>query len=403
MPRPIAMWGSAAVLSIVILFLVVGRQSREAQRRWAVQVTAKPLAGSVVFRNKGCATCHGVAANGTASGPGLRQRESLSGLPQLVTAMWNHAPRMWQAIASKQLPYPTLSYEETSQLVSYLYVSGYLDNGGDLQRGERLFEARKCGQCHSSSSDPERTARPVGRMAEADDPLSWTQALWNHASDMQAKMQSMGIAWPKFQASDLRDLFAYVRHMRQSPGDDPPDVAGDPDRGWALFQQKGCIHCHLVASGGGRIGPNLGADRELPPTFSEFGAALLNHFPEMQNAMQAEKTGVPRFEHHDMMDVAVFLYSLHYLEPTGSLQIGKSIFSWRGCSRCHGEDADGTNLGPALRGRAKTYTAVRLATNLWAHGERMYQNSQEDGRPWPTLEDSDIGHLLTFLNTSPDR
>ncbi|HYL12638.1 MAG TPA: c-type cytochrome [Terriglobales bacterium] len=402
-PRQIAIWGSAAVLSLVVLFFIVVGQNREAQRRWAVQVTAKPVAGSVVFRNKGCATCHGATANGTVSGPGLRQRESPPGLPQLVTAMWNHAPRMWQAMESRHLPYPTLSYEETSQLVSYLYVSGYLDNGGDSERGEKLFQARKCGQCHRDSSDGEDRARPLNAMAEANDPLLWTQALWNHASVMQAKMQSMGIAWPKFQASDLRDLFAYVRHMSQSPEDDPPDLAGDPDRGWALFQQKGCIRCHAVSAGPGRIGPSLGAERELPPTFSEFGAALLNHFPEMQNAMQAEKTGVPRFEDHDMMDVAVFLYSLHYLEPTGSPQIGKSIFSWRGCSRCHGENAEGTNEGPALRGRAKTYTAVRLATNLWAHGERMYQNSQKDGQPWPTLQDSDIGHLLTFLNTSPDR
>jgi len=402
-PRQIAVWGSAAVLSIVVLFLVVVRQSQESQRRWAVQVAAKPVAGSAVFRNKGCAACHGATANGTASGPRLRQRESLSGLPQLVTAMWNHAPRMWETMESKQLAYPALRYEETSQLVSYLYVSGYLDNDGDLARGEKLFEERKCGQCHRRSSDGENVARPLDEMAHASDPLSWTQALWNHASAMQAKMKSMGIAWPKYQASDLRDLFAYVRHMRSSADDDPPDVAGDPDRGWALFQQKGCIRCHAVSSEPGGIGPNLGADRALPPTFSEFGAALLNHFPEMQNAMQQEKTGVPRFEDHDVMDVAVFLYSLHYLEPTGSPQVGKSLFNWRGCSRCHGQNAEGTSEGPALRGRAKTYTAVRLATNLWGHGARMYQNSQTTGHAWPTLQDSDIGHLLTFLNTSPER
>jgi mono/diheme cytochrome c family protein len=401
-PRQIAIWGSAAVLSLVVLAIVLIRQSRDTQHRWAVQVAAKPVAGSVVFRNKGCAACHGSTASGAGSGPGLRQRESLSGLPQLVTAMWNHAPRMWEAMESKKLPYPTLNYEETSQLVSYLYVAGYLDNNGDVARGEKLFAARKCAQCHRAASGGEEKARPLNAMAQAEDPLSWTQALWNHGSAMQAKMQSMGIEWPKFQASDLRDLFAYARHMRNAPDDDALDVAGDPDRGWALFQQKGCIRCHAVSSEPGGIGPSLGSDRKLPPTFSEFGAVLVNHFPAMQNAMQAEKTGVPRFEDHEMMDLAVFLYSLHYLEPTGSPQVGKSIFQWRGCSRCHGESAEGTEDGPALRGRAKTYTALRLATNLWGHGARMYENSQKDGQPWPTLQDSDIGHLLTFLNTSSE-
>ncbi|HZU43274.1 MAG TPA: c-type cytochrome [Terriglobales bacterium] len=398
-PRQIAVWGMVAAVSLAALTFALVRQNKDVRQRSALQVRTSSLAGSEVFREKGCGACHGPNATGTPSGPALRQRQSLSGLPQLVTAMWNHAPRMWEKMRARGLEYPALSYEDTSQIISYLYISGYADNGGDPDRGRALFARDQCVRCHTAtkSSGPE-----LKRLAEAGDPLAWTQALWNHASEMRNKMTAEGITWPRFQPSDMRDLFAYVRHAGGS-GDQPAELRGDPDRGWRLFQQKGCISCHAVSSEATRMGPNLGPERPLPPTFSEFGAAMLNHFPQMENAVERENSDLPRFEDHEMTDVAVFLYTLHYLEPTGSPQIGKSVFAWRGCSRCHGDNAEGTREGPALRGRGRAYTAARLATDLWGHGARMYENSRRDGQAWPALQSSDIGHLLTFLNVSPEK
>ncbi len=377
------------------------RENKEVRRRSALQVQTSSSAGSEVFRAKGCAACHGPNAAGTPSGPALRQRQSLSGLPQLVTAMWNHAPRMWEEMRARQFDYPTLSYEETSQLIAFLYISGYADNGGDPTRGQSLFETDHCGRCHASDPPAQGGGPALKSIADAGDPLAWTQALWNHASAMRNRMTAQGIPWPRFQPSDMRDLFAYVRHAGNM-NDGFSELKGDPDRGWLLFQQKGCIACHAVSSGSQRIGPNLGPERPLPPTFSEFGAAMLNHFPQMQSAVQKENSNLPRFDDHEMTDLAVFLYTLHYLEPTGSPQIGKSVFAWRGCSRCHGENAEGTREGPTLRGRGRAYTAARLATDLWAHGARMYENSRRDGQTWPSLQTSDIGNLLTFLNVSPE-
>lgn len=402
-PRPLAIWGTAALVSLVGLGLAMRRQNHEIRSRIAVQVAAKPVLGSAVFRDKGCTNCHGVSGAGTEFGPSLRNRRSLTSLPRLVIAMWNHAPHMWREMDAKQLPYPALSYRETSQLMTYLYISGYVDEGGDVERGERLFAERKCAACHKQQPGEEANAPSLTDISDAEDPLSWTQALWNHASRMQAKMQTSAMPWPKFQGSDMRDLFAYVRHVRNLSDDDPPDVSGDPDHGWMLFQQKDCIRCHSLSSETDRLGPALGTDHSLPPTLSEFGAALLNHIPNMETAMEAQKLSFPRFENHDVADIAVFLYSLHYLEPTGSPQVGKSLFAWRGCGHCHGDDGEGTSSGPALRGRGHTYTAARLATALWGHGGRMYESARKQEQPWPTLQDSDIGHLLTFLNTSPEQ
>lgn len=401
-PRQLAIWGTAALVSLAALGFVIRKQFPEVQERVAVQVATRPATGSTVFRDKECANCHGPSGGGTEYGPSLHNRESLTSLPQLVAAMWNHAPHMWQEMESKHIPYPTLSYAETAQLATYLYMSSYADDGGDVKRGERLFQQRKCNECHDLGPASGKDAPPRLTISDAEDPLSWTQALWNHSPSMQARLQGKGLSWPKFQASDVRDLFSYVRDVRNRGGDPPFEVKGDPDRGWMLFQEKRCISCHAVPSGADGLGPRFGPGHQLPPTFSEFGAALLNHLPSMESAMQAQQVSFPQFENHDVADLAVFLYSLHYLEPTGSLQIGRSVFAWRGCTRCHGDNAQGTKSGPALRGRGNVYTAVRLASALWGHGGRMYESAQKHEQPWPALQDSDIGHLLTFLNTSPE-
>ena len=401
-PRQLAIWGTTALMSLASLGLVMQWQRHEIQNRVAVQVATKPITGSAVFHNKGCTNCHGIAGAGTESGPSLRNSRSLTSLPRLITTMWNHAPHMWREMETRHLPYPALSYQEMSQLMTYLYISGYLDGDADWERGERFFAERKCADCHNRRSARGENVRFMPTVADAEDPLSWTQALWNHASAMQVEMQSSGMEWPRFQGNDLRDLSAYFRHLGSLPEGYPSDVTGDPDRGWVLFQQKGCIRCHSVSSEAGLLGPNLGADHQLPPTFSEFGAALLNHFPDMERVAESKNLLPPQFANHDVADIAIFLYSLRYLEPTGSPQIGKSVFAWRGCNRCHGDNGEGNSSGSMLRGRGHVYTAVRLATALWAHGGRMYESTQANGQPWPALQDSDIGHLLTFLNTSPE-
>jgi mono/diheme cytochrome c family protein len=126
---------------------------------------------------------------------------------------------------------------------------------------------------------------------------------------------------------------------------------------------------------------------------------MLNHFPQMERAMNSRSAAMPVFEGGEMADLAAFLYSLHFLEPAGSPQVGASLFTWRGCAQCHGDQAQGSRNAPALRGKGSTYTAVRLAADLWRHGARMYSTAHAAGQPWPLLSEEDVGDLLAFLNT----
>ncbi|MGA2989889.1 MAG: c-type cytochrome [Candidatus Korobacteraceae bacterium] len=358
-------------------------------------IPPRPAAGRIVFQQKGCAACHGEDASGTTSGPPLRQRASLSSLPHLVVAVWNHAPRMWIAMQQQGLSYPSLTYEETSQLIAYLYLSGADDNGGDVGHGAALFSGKNgCSRCHGDSGRDSRLASAALNGSAMD----WTQALWNHAILMRLRMREIGMQWPRFGPNDVRDLLAYIRHQNGDPSQQDSMTAADPDRGWQVFQQKGCIYCHSLTSENGGIGPYLGRQQKLPPTFSEFGAVLLNHIPQMENAIAKQGAKWPTFGPNEVRDLTVFFYSLRYLEPAGSPQIGRTVFSWRGCARCHGTQAEGGSA-PRLRGKGATFTASRLATDLWRHGRRMYERVQRDGQPWPELQESDVGNLLAFLNS----
>jgi mono/diheme cytochrome c family protein len=394
--RQLLLWTVAALASVLLLIGVLRYTGGHAQR-FAASVAPRPAAGRLVFQSKGCAACHGAEATGTSSGPALRQRASLSSIPKLVIAMWNHAPRMWTAMQELKLPYQSLNYEETSQLVAYLYISGNDDKQGDIENGARLFSGTKhCVRCHAASGRESLLAAG----ATTGTALDWTQALWNHATAMRARMRGSGLEWPSFGANDIRDLLAYVRHQNGVDRPQSSVSAGDPDNGWVVFQQKGCIRCHSLTSDSGGPGPYLGPGQALPPTFSQFGAALLNHIPQMEHAIAGQGFSWPEFEGNDVRDLTVFLYTLRYLEPAGSTQIGRTVFSWRGCARCHGAEAEGGSA-PSLRGRGVTFTASRLATDLWRHGSRMYERLQRDGQPWPELQESDVGNLLAFLNSAP--
>jgi mono/diheme cytochrome c family protein len=410
--REFVLWMGIAAAALVLLGGILRIQHNTTQNRWATGIATKPAQGNAVFREKGCANCHGDGAAGGQHGPALRQRAA--SLPQLVTAMWNHAPRMYEAMKDAKVAYPTLSYDETGQLVAYLYLAGYSDERGDAAHGRELFVTKHCARCHTGAGNG-GAAPKVQELARADSPITWTQALWNHASAMEDSLRKMGVAWPHFQANELRDLYAYVRQEGGRSESEMSVPAADPDRGWQVFQAKYCINCHALKNTKQAtvvkvgdppprpVGPVLGSDGKLPPTFSQFGEAMLNHFPDMHRAMRSVGQGPPTFESQEMVDLAVFLYSLHYLEPSGSPHVGGSIFGWRGCADCHGTRAEGTARGPGLRGRGQTYTAVRLATNLWGHGAKMYQQSRKAGQTWPMLQESDVGDLLSFLNTPVER
>lgn len=78
-------------------------------------------AGRQVFESKGCVTCH-APRSGPAIGPNLARSQVTSTPLGLATAMWNHAPEMFDVTQSRQVEWPRFEGDEMRDLAAYLAV-----------------------------------------------------------------------------------------------------------------------------------------------------------------------------------------------------------------------------------------------------------------------------------------
>jgi mono/diheme cytochrome c family protein len=393
----------AAVVASALLAGVLIWRDKTAPARWSSFLAGDPHEGFHLFQKKGCAHCHAVNGVGGRLAPDLgfvdQPRSTVS---ELVGAMWNHAPRMWERMQEEKVAYPTLTRKEITHLFAYLYTSRYVDEPGDGEQGRWSFKTKGCIQCHALRGVGGKRGPDLSDVTGQYTPIAWTQTMWNHAPAMEASMREQGLPWPKFEGNEMNDLLAYIRENWGGPRRERELLPADPRRGWKVFRSKSCIACHSVFGEGGHVGPELGPKRPLPPSIVQFAGLMWNHSPEMWRMMKAQGIPRPTFEGQQMADLIAFLYSLRYFESGSSPQAGKALFARRGCSQCHGPDAEGTASGPAVRSRGQPFNSIALAEALWRHGPNMYQKAQALGIPWPALIESDIGDLVVFLNTPPE-
>jgi mono/diheme cytochrome c family protein len=401
--RQLIAWALAALGASALLVGVLRWEHLDRYRRGNTLLVGMPRTGAKLFERKGCIRCHAVNGAGGRLAPDLGSERPSTGPDHLVTSMWNHAPRMWERIREERVAYPAISQQEMAHVFSYLYTSRYVGDSGDVEQGGRLFEKKGCVACHSLGGTAAKKGPDLSTRAAVDSLTGWTQAMWNHAPAMESAMREAGVTWPKFEPGEMNDLLAYLRGGRPVASGGSDLLPADPDRGKKLFEEKSCASCHSLRGEVGRIGPELQSRQKLPPTIIQFAGSMWNHSPEMLRTMRARGVQRPVFRDREMADLVAFLYSLSYSEPGGSPRVGEMLFAGRGCSLCHGPAALGTSEAPSLRGRGKSFNSIALAAALWRHGPGMYKHAQDLGLPWPTLAETDVGDLISFLNTSPER
>ncbi len=170
-----------------------------------------PEAGGRLFQEKRCAACHGPEGTGGV-GPNfrLRREDFQGGLAQVGALMWNHGPAIWQEMAEKKIPFPTLTGQEMADLVAFLYTLQYFAEPGNAARGREAFEAKGCAACHGTSGRgggaPDLT-KSLGRAS----PIEIAAAMWNHGSAMAQEARARGVPWPNLEGRDLADLVEFLR------------------------------------------------------------------------------------------------------------------------------------------------------------------------------------------------
>jgi mono/diheme cytochrome c family protein len=297
------------------------------------------------------------------------------------------------------IPYPRFSTKEMADLFSYLYTVRYVDEPGDATNGMLLFSQKGCIRCHAAAGEGGKLGPDLAELDPVLTPLFWAQAMWNHAPIMETHMREMNIAWPRFKGEEMNNLLAYIRKLQGGPLRRFDLLPADPGRGATLFR-KHCIACHAIDGVGGTVAPDLGSVGQLASTLTQVAGQMWNHSPEMWAEMTAKDIERPAFEGQEMADLIAFLYSVRYFELAGSPAVGQELFVERECSRCHGLEGEGAEFGPGVRRHRHILTQVTLANALWSHGPAMYKRSQELGLDWPSLQESDVGHLLVFLNST---
>jgi len=395
-------WGIAAFCTVILLAAILIRSGyRNSSVRWSSFLVGDPHEGAMLFfEKKGCAGCHPVNGVGGKSAPDLGfSRSPQSGISQIVSAMWNHAPTMWESMRAKGVRYPDLDHEDVANLFAFLYTARYVDEPGDATRGERLFATKGCARCHGRPATETAIGPDLSTVKGVDTPIVWAQTMWNHAPKMEVRMEQLGVPWPKFEGTEMNDLLAYVREVCGGPRRETELLPASPDRGREVFQSKSCIVCHSLNGKGGRIGPELGRERQLPGSIVQFAGEMWNHSPKMWRTSEVRNVPRPQFDGRQIADLFAFLASVRYFEPAGSPQAGASLFVERGCSGCHGSRAEGTRNGPALRAPGRFFSVLTLATALWRDGPRMYRRTKDLQVPWPSLTESDVGDLVSFLNS----
>ncbi len=394
--RQFAFWVASAVVAAGLLVAVLLWERRHVTTRWSDLPVGRPRDGERLFREKGCVRCHAVGGIGGRTGPDLGTgRFSRSRPDQLVIAMWNHAPAMWERMRAERIEFPALEAQEMSDVFAYLYLARSVNDSGDSARGRQVYSARGCPSCHGvRESAASGRAGGLESLRRVASPVAWTTAMWNHPPFAEG-----GGERPRFELGEMSDLLAFAQ------GDGPSAserrlLDADSDRGWVLFREKSCITCHPLENDGGEVGVRLRPEHPLPPTVVQLSATMWNHSEGMSRAMRARGITRPVLDVREMADLISFLYSFRAAEPGGSTRLGQVLYEERGCSRCHGPRAEGTKLAPRLRDGVRSYTSISFATALWRHGPRMYERARQLGFEWPGLVEGDVGDLITFLKSS---
>ncbi len=356
-----------------------------------------PIRGQSLFVEKGCVRCHAVRGSGGRIGPDLGRTAVKASFFELAAGMWNHSVVMESKMQEARITRPTFRNDELGDLVAFLYFLNYFDEPGDPNLGKVLFAQKHCIQCHRIGREGGTTGPPLDRLPRGTAPLRIAQDLWNHGPVMVPAIKRTGMDVPKFEGSEIVDLFAYLRSRGPRQAAREFRSAGDPERGKKVFADKGCARCHAIFGRGAAIGPDLGK-AELRGSVTQLAGRMWNHWPAMAEAMGALGMAPPTFREEEMADLFAFLFLSRYGGRPGDLMRGEAVYRAKGCAACHGHRGEG-NIGPALGQFVAGAPKERVAQLMWNHAPQMGEKMSSYGVPWPSFEADEMANLFAFLET----
>jgi mono/diheme cytochrome c family protein len=174
--------------------------------------------------------------------------------------------------------------------------------------------------------------------------------------------------------------------------------AGDPERGRAIFADKGCARCHLPDGQTGAA-PSVGQLRRAQGEMALAGR-LWNHAPSMAARMAQTGLEWPRMTVGEMADLMSYLLADPRRDPEPNLLRGQGALVRQGCLKCHSLRGEGGRVRPDLgEARADYESGSAWAAAMWTHTPRMADLASSMGVSYPRFVDDEMGHLVGYLRS----
>jgi cytochrome c2 len=161
-----------------------------------------PRSGEKLFEKKGCRQCHSSGGESDLS----KRQDFPRTMGQFAGKMWNHSGEMREGRERRGIRFPTLSSQEMSDLVAYLFFTRYFDEPGDPERGSGLFLNKQCNLCHTKKSRTLDLSDLKGQIS----PILMAQAMWNHGAKMLEGIRKLRTPWYKIDGREMVDLIEYL-------------------------------------------------------------------------------------------------------------------------------------------------------------------------------------------------
>ncbi len=363
-----------------------------------VELPNDPLGGSRVFVNKGCVKCHSIFGKGGKIGRDLGRTLVRRGPLGIFAMMWNHSPEM-SKLMRKPHKMPLFSEQEMADFIAFIYFLSYLDERGEPEKGRVVLKDKKCLTCHKVGGEGGEIGPPLDKLRSYANPLSLAQRMWRYVIMMSAKMSSLGIQRPEFTGSEIIDLFAYLRKISTYKTDAFTYLTpGKPTVGKRLFEEKGCLQCHKISNKGKAMRHDL-QRVDFRVGVTQIAARMWKHGPKIWAKMQEMGIKRPLFEKNELADLVAYLYFLNFMEQSGDVKAGKSLFTRKRCVECHSIRGQGGNVGPDLALSDETKDYIKITTAMWNHNEKMRILMDKMGVPMPRFDEKEMRDLFFYLSS----
>ncbi|MEE9464242.1 MAG: hypothetical protein V3W14_01540 [Candidatus Neomarinimicrobiota bacterium] len=382
----------AVVFLLLVSSVALLGLARPLQEASEQHVQSNPVAGRIVFEEKGCTDCHSVDGYDSNVGPDLGRSRVFGSFYDLAARLWNHAPQMAIRAGYLAKDWSVMTTEELDQLTSYLFYLRYLGEPGSVSQGRALIKEKGCLNCHSIGSEGNSDGVALDRLQEYASPLYFAQSLWNHGPDMQEKMEEMGIERPTFGDEDITHISAFLQEFSRGYSTRRHYMTpGNPQAGAELFRTYTCTGCHALEPGAKSVGTPL-PEMSLHRSVTAIAGTMWNHGPMMWAAMDEAGIEWPTFEGSQMADLIAHLYFFGYQGKPGDPATGEQVFEEKGCADCHGvgEDLELGSDQPLTR-------PSELVTTMWNHVPDMRELTLTRNIVWPELTAEELSHLYAYL------